>query len=481
MRSVTVRWTATGDDGDQGTAAGYEINIQCGAELCPVGGAEFEPRAAGEQEFFTLGELQPGTDYEVLVQAFDEVGNFSNQLSFQARTLDANGWNFERIYEEGDGYAATTLTFGSDAQPLVGLQNGGFAERVSGAWAVEPNLPQALGMEAPFEATDPPTLRLAPSGDPAVLVRAVEFEGTQSQRLLFAERTDTGWGVLEEVAGGSFEEGGITGNIGGLAYVDGVAHVAYVGVESFSEEAQRYELLVTRRNGPNDWAAPEQVLSCPNPNFNNFIGTWGDLFAFALPADPAGGLPERLAIVSEARAPDNRGVLVQVSDGVGGWQIGHTGPLPSTGLFPGFFSLGVNGRIGFAFIENAGETARVGVVFIDLEALEPLGPDCELPATLNQFVEWLPEEQIGGNGPSALWTDGDELHLLGAPELGFEVPVAEMRLHSRCNGAWSFESLDATDGAPFLGPLVGPDGGMAIAYGTSLGYYYATREATTCN
>jgi hypothetical protein len=71
--------------------------------------------------------------------------------------------------------------------------------------------------------------------------------------------------------------------------------------------------------------------------------------------------------------------------------------------------------------------------------------------------------------------------LLGAPELGFEVPVAEMRLHSRCNGAWSFESLDATDGAPFLGPLVGPDGGMAIAYGTSLGYYYATREATTCN
>ncbi|MEW6499055.1 MAG: fibronectin type III domain-containing protein, partial [Cyanobacteriota bacterium] len=82
--SITLSWSAVGDDGMTGTATGYDIrystsqittNTHYNAATQVTG--EPQPAAPGTQETFTVTGLQQNTTYYFAIKAFDEVNNYS--------------------------------------------------------------------------------------------------------------------------------------------------------------------------------------------------------------------------------------------------------------------------------------------------------------------------------------------------------------------------------------------------------------------
>jgi hypothetical protein len=79
--SMSLRWTAPGDDGTVGTAASYDIRYSTSAITTSNWGSatqatgEPAPAAAGTQQTFTLGGLTPSRTYYVAIRATDSSGN----------------------------------------------------------------------------------------------------------------------------------------------------------------------------------------------------------------------------------------------------------------------------------------------------------------------------------------------------------------------------------------------------------------------
>lgn len=81
--SITVTWTAPGDDGDSGRASQYDLRYS----TSPITSANFSsaiavsglaaPRPAGTPESATINNLVPGTMYHVAIKVADEVPNWS--------------------------------------------------------------------------------------------------------------------------------------------------------------------------------------------------------------------------------------------------------------------------------------------------------------------------------------------------------------------------------------------------------------------
>lgn len=81
--SITLNWTAPGDDGDIGTAAVYDIRYSTN----PINASNWEsavqvqnepaPSSAGTVESFTVGNLSQNTTYYFAMMAADEAGNWS--------------------------------------------------------------------------------------------------------------------------------------------------------------------------------------------------------------------------------------------------------------------------------------------------------------------------------------------------------------------------------------------------------------------
>ncbi|MFH1144813.1 MAG: FlgD immunoglobulin-like domain containing protein, partial [Candidatus Eisenbacteria bacterium] len=82
--SVTLDWTAVGDDGTTGTASAYDIRYS----TSPITAADFgaatpatgepAPKAAGQAETFALTGLTAGTTYYFAMKVRDEVYNWSD-------------------------------------------------------------------------------------------------------------------------------------------------------------------------------------------------------------------------------------------------------------------------------------------------------------------------------------------------------------------------------------------------------------------
>lgn len=91
--SVTVSWTAVGDDGDQGRASSHALRyslspIETDADFnqaTPVGGLG-EPAEAGTLESAILTGLQPGTNYHVALRVADNQGNAVRSASLMVQT-----------------------------------------------------------------------------------------------------------------------------------------------------------------------------------------------------------------------------------------------------------------------------------------------------------------------------------------------------------------------------------------------------------
>jgi len=83
LTSVTLSWTAPGDDGNTGTAEAYDLRYTTRTagridwEGATQVGGEPNPGAAGTQESFTVNGLNPVTEYSFALKTADEVPNWS--------------------------------------------------------------------------------------------------------------------------------------------------------------------------------------------------------------------------------------------------------------------------------------------------------------------------------------------------------------------------------------------------------------------
>ncbi|MCP4583610.1 MAG: T9SS type A sorting domain-containing protein [candidate division Zixibacteria bacterium] len=83
MNSLTLTWTAPGDDGDQGTASAYDIRYSTASindgnwDSATQASGESSPQAAGNQESFVVNGLELNTTYYFAVKTADEVPNWS--------------------------------------------------------------------------------------------------------------------------------------------------------------------------------------------------------------------------------------------------------------------------------------------------------------------------------------------------------------------------------------------------------------------
>lgn len=79
--SMTLVWTAPGDDGTTGQAAAYEMRFSTGSgglwEVMEETDGEPAPSASGERETFTVTGLQPNTTYYFRIRTVDESSNWS--------------------------------------------------------------------------------------------------------------------------------------------------------------------------------------------------------------------------------------------------------------------------------------------------------------------------------------------------------------------------------------------------------------------
>ncbi len=90
--SITLTWTAPGDDGNIGTATAYDIRYSLSTinasnwnDATQVTG-EPSPQTAGSAESFTVTGLTPGTLYYFAVKAVDEAGNWSSLSNIASRS-----------------------------------------------------------------------------------------------------------------------------------------------------------------------------------------------------------------------------------------------------------------------------------------------------------------------------------------------------------------------------------------------------------
>lgn len=93
--SVTLSWTASGDDGVVGTASTYDIRYSTSSitdlnwDAATQATGEPSPQSAGSDESFTVTNLNSGTQYYFAIKVADEVPNWS-ALSNIANGITAN-------------------------------------------------------------------------------------------------------------------------------------------------------------------------------------------------------------------------------------------------------------------------------------------------------------------------------------------------------------------------------------------------------
>jgi len=93
--SVTLTWTAVGDDGNIGQAIRYDIRYSTQSILTDEDfdkatqvEVDLQPKPSGEKETFTVGGLQQGTEYYFAIKVIDDANNISELSNCVfARTL----------------------------------------------------------------------------------------------------------------------------------------------------------------------------------------------------------------------------------------------------------------------------------------------------------------------------------------------------------------------------------------------------------
>ena len=129
FNSVTLTWTATGDDGTNGTANSYDVRYSTSIitdknwDTAIKASREPIPQSAGSTEIFTVSGLSDSTSYYFAIKVLDNVGNpseLSNVVSETSTTLTIvfqddmesgiNEWNNESLWHKETYRSSSPIT-----------------------------------------------------------------------------------------------------------------------------------------------------------------------------------------------------------------------------------------------------------------------------------------------------------------------------------------------------------------------------------
>ncbi|MFL5354509.1 lamin tail domain-containing protein [Archangium sp.] len=138
--SLTVRWTAVGDDGDAGIASGYDLRYSTAPiasdmdfdAATPVSLGVRVPQPAGSIESATLTGLTQGTTYYVALRVTDNAGNAALSASLMASTPSPTASKLAFTVQPKSGTAGTPLaTIQVEIQDADGLVVGNATSAVA--------------------------------------------------------------------------------------------------------------------------------------------------------------------------------------------------------------------------------------------------------------------------------------------------------------------------------------------------------------
>ena len=115
--SVTLNWTAPGDDGSTGTASAYDVRYSTATITDANWGSatqctgEPTPKASGQAETFTVNGLSASTTYYFAMKVADEVPNTSGLSNVVSKATAAGGGT--SLLTDGDFQSGTGFTTGS--------------------------------------------------------------------------------------------------------------------------------------------------------------------------------------------------------------------------------------------------------------------------------------------------------------------------------------------------------------------------------
>lgn len=250
--SVTLAFTATGDDGASGTAYLYDVRYSTSPintgnfAQATVAGQEPSPKIAGSAESFAVTGLRPGTTYYFAMRTADEVGNYS-AIATTNGTTAASPWQVSVVIDNANDLGFyKSLAYDKSANPVPAFgysdyttDDVKFARWNGAGWTTQtvdagtgvytgislaysplnnPSLSYGWGklfftqfvpatqswqittLESRNASNDVTSLVYAPNGDPSISYRLTT---TRSGELKFARRTATGWTLQTVAAAGA--------------------------------------------------------------------------------------------------------------------------------------------------------------------------------------------------------------------------------------------------------------------------------------
>jgi hypothetical protein len=121
--SLTLRWTAPGDDGTVGTAYLYDLRYsestitEANWDSATAATGEPVPQSYLSSETFTITALASGTTFYFALKTADEVGNYGGLSNVASGTTEASPWSVE-VIESGVGLY-NSLAYDSSGNPAV--------------------------------------------------------------------------------------------------------------------------------------------------------------------------------------------------------------------------------------------------------------------------------------------------------------------------------------------------------------------------
>jgi subtilisin family serine protease len=190
--TITLGWTATGDDGATGTAYAYEIRYSTSpitdatwSGAAPVGG-EPGPGSPGTAQAFVVTGLLSSTPYYVAVRVFDEVGNASPLSNVAAATTAPAPWTVGTVDSAGNAgdlnaHAYNPLT----GRPAIAYSDATNDDLKLGEWdgsrwvftTVDASTSSASSIDMAYDASGRPSISYGRG------------------RLKFARRTGSSWTI----------------------------------------------------------------------------------------------------------------------------------------------------------------------------------------------------------------------------------------------------------------------------------------------
>lgn len=178
-RSVTLSWTASGDDAYEGTASRYDLRYSTSngtGDWWPAGtrvAVTAQPKQAGEKEIFLVTDLQPRSTYYFALKVADEASNWSDlsnivtattlldvfpELTVQSSAFGIRrwqGWTMDTEHYEVPQGSHYEFSVSADASWYGGIITG-----YSYAWDLEDiNTPETdpngIGAWTPWSRTAP--------------------------------------------------------------------------------------------------------------------------------------------------------------------------------------------------------------------------------------------------------------------------------------------------------------------------------------